>query len=225
MWSGLRPPPFTVTQPVPCLTPYSWIVIAATMVTIIFVFDPLGGKMAPYPPCIPEHLDSNNTNQLLTGLKTAAKSVWETRVQCCCCCVGQDDNTRVAFSSTADLFSTYFSVSGRNLLWSLSRFCQWVCGTMGVCTKPCEPPSCGVEDLYPLGVGFGRQQLTARMAKPFLLLVCFALRLSLLKLTVAEALRELLTLLLLPAPCWVCRRAPPCQVYLLLRVEPKASCI
>ncbi|NP_659164.2 diacylglycerol lipase-beta [Mus musculus] len=87
----------------------SWIVIAATMVTIIFVFDPLGGKMAPYPPCIPEHLDSNSSNRLLTGLKTAAKSVWETRVQFCCCCVGQDDNTRVAFSSTADLFSTYFS--------------------------------------------------------------------------------------------------------------------
>ncbi|GAB1290439.1 Diacylglycerol lipase-beta [Apodemus speciosus] len=88
----------------------SWIVIAATMVTIIFVFDPLGGKMAPYPPCVPEHLDSSNSNQLLTGLKTAAKSVWETRVQCCCCCIiGQDDNTRVAFSSAADLFSTYFS--------------------------------------------------------------------------------------------------------------------
>lgn len=120
MWSGLRPPPFTVTQPVLCVSPHSWIVIAATMLTIVFVFDPLGGKMAPYPPCIPEHLDSNNTNQLLTGLKTAAKSVWETRVQCCCCCVGQDDNTRVAFSSTADLFSTYFSVSGRDLLWSLS---------------------------------------------------------------------------------------------------------
>lgn len=79
----------------------SWIVIATTMVTIILVFDPLGGKMRP------EHLDSSN--QLLTGLKTAAKSVWETRVQFCCCCVGQDDNTRVAFSSTAELFSTYFS--------------------------------------------------------------------------------------------------------------------
>ncbi|XP_003496355.1 diacylglycerol lipase-beta isoform X1 [Cricetulus griseus] len=87
----------------------SWIVMAATMVTIIFVFDPLGGKMAPHPPGCPEHLDSNNSNQLLTGLKTAAKSVWETRVMFCCCCVGQDDNARVAFSSAADLFSTYFS--------------------------------------------------------------------------------------------------------------------
>lgn len=119
-WSGPQPLPFTATKPVPCFTPYSWIVIAATMVTIVFVFDPLGGKMAPYPPCIPEHLDSNSSNHLLTGLRTAAKSVWETRVQCCCCCIGQDDNTRVAFSSTADLFSTYFSVSGRDPLWSLS---------------------------------------------------------------------------------------------------------
>lgn len=87
----------------------SWIVMAATMVTIFFVFDPLGGMTSPHPPGCPEHLDSNNSNQLLTGLKTAAKSVWETRVMFCCCCVVQDDNARVAFSSTADLFSTYFS--------------------------------------------------------------------------------------------------------------------
>lgn len=87
----------------------SWIVMATTMVTIFFVFDPLGGMTSPHPPGCPEHLDSNNSNQLLTGLKTAARSVWETRVMFCCCCVVQDDNARVAFSSTADLFSTYFS--------------------------------------------------------------------------------------------------------------------
>lgn len=94
--------------------------MAATMVTIFFVFDPLGGMTSPHPPGCPEHLDSNNSNHLLTGLKTAAKSVWETRVMFCCCCVVQDDNARVAFSSTADLFSTYFSVSRWDLLWSLS---------------------------------------------------------------------------------------------------------
>lgn len=161
------------------------------MVTIIFVFDPLGGKMAPYPPCVPEHLDSNNSNQLLTGLKTAAKSVWETRVQCCCCCIGQDDNTRVAFSSTADLFSTYFSVSGWDLLWSLSPVSlNASVGRWEFCIKLCEPPSSGLEDMYPSGVGVGAHclgglgRLTARMAKPFLLLVCFAVRLCLLKLTV-----------------------------------------
>ncbi|XP_008822224.1 sn1-specific diacylglycerol lipase beta isoform X1 [Nannospalax galili] len=87
----------------------SWIVIGATVFSIIFVFDPLGGKMTPYPSACPDHLDSNDSNQLINGLKTAAKSVWETRIKFFCCCVGNDDNTRVAFSSMAELFSTYFS--------------------------------------------------------------------------------------------------------------------
>ncbi|KAK1343593.1 hypothetical protein QTO34_016373 [Cnephaeus nilssonii] len=43
------------------------------------------------------------------GLKTAATSVWEKRVKLLCCCVEQDDQARMAFSSTAELFSTYFS--------------------------------------------------------------------------------------------------------------------
>ncbi|XP_059976586.1 diacylglycerol lipase-beta isoform X1 [Mesoplodon densirostris] len=87
----------------------SWIIIASTVVTIVIAFDPLGGKMAPYPPAGPHHLDSHESNQLLNGLKTAATSVWETRIKFLCCCVGKDDRTRVAFSSTAELFSTYFS--------------------------------------------------------------------------------------------------------------------
>ncbi|XP_026981527.1 diacylglycerol lipase-beta isoform X1 [Sagmatias obliquidens] len=87
----------------------SWIIIASTVVTIVIVFDPLGGKMAPYPPAGPHHLDSRESSQLLNGLKTAATSVWETRIKFLCCCVGKDDRTRVAFSSTAELFSTYFS--------------------------------------------------------------------------------------------------------------------
>ncbi|XP_030873431.1 sn1-specific diacylglycerol lipase beta isoform X2 [Leptonychotes weddellii] len=87
----------------------SWIIIISTVVTIIIVFDPLGGKMAPYPSSGPNHLDSHESSQLLNGLKTAATSVWETRIKFLCCCVGKDDHTRVAFSSTAELFSTYFS--------------------------------------------------------------------------------------------------------------------
>ncbi|XP_035958891.1 diacylglycerol lipase-beta isoform X2 [Halichoerus grypus] len=87
----------------------SWIIIVSTVVTIIIVFDPLGGKMAPYPSSGPNHLDSHESSQLLNGLKTAATSVWETRIKFLCCCVGKDDHTRVAFSSTAELFSTYFS--------------------------------------------------------------------------------------------------------------------
>ncbi|XP_051017042.1 diacylglycerol lipase-beta [Acomys russatus] len=87
----------------------SWIVIAATMVTILVVFDPLGGRMALRPQGFPDHLDVPSSSQLLTGLKTAAKSLWETRVRLCCCCMGPDDNARTAFSSAADLFSTCFS--------------------------------------------------------------------------------------------------------------------
>lgn len=87
----------------------SWIIILSTVVTIIIVFDPLGGKMAPYSSAVPNHLDSQESSQLLNGLKTAATSVWETRMKFLCCCIGNDDHTRVAFSSTAELFSTYFS--------------------------------------------------------------------------------------------------------------------
>ncbi|KAM9059435.1 diacylglycerol lipase-beta isoform 1-T1 [Megaptera novaeangliae] len=87
----------------------SWITVASTAVIIVIVFDPLGGKMAPYPPAGPHHLDSHESSQLLNGLKTAATSVWETRIKLLCCCIGKDDRTRVAFSSTAELFSTYFS--------------------------------------------------------------------------------------------------------------------
>ncbi|XP_037671177.1 diacylglycerol lipase-beta isoform X1 [Choloepus didactylus] len=87
----------------------SWVIIASTVVTIIIVFDPLGGKVAPYPSAGPSHLDSRDSSQLFNGLKMAATSVWETRIKFLCCCVGKDDHTRVAFSSTAELFSTYFS--------------------------------------------------------------------------------------------------------------------
>ncbi|XP_031289154.2 diacylglycerol lipase-beta isoform X1 [Camelus dromedarius] len=87
----------------------SWVIIASTVVTIIIVFDPLGGKTPLYPSAGPGHLDSHESSQLLSGLKTAATGVWETRVKVLCCCVGNDDHTRAAFSSTAELFSAYFS--------------------------------------------------------------------------------------------------------------------
>lgn len=109
---GLQDLGFSPSPPPPC----SWLIIASTMLTILIVFDPLGGKAAPGAPLGPQPLDSRESNQLLSGLKTAATSVWETRVRLLCCCVGRDDHTRVAFSSTAELFSTYFSVSHWGLL-------------------------------------------------------------------------------------------------------------
>ncbi|XP_064152086.1 diacylglycerol lipase-beta isoform X2 [Loxodonta africana] len=99
----------TVVNGVIAAVVVSWIIIASTVVTIIIVFDPLGGKMAPYSSAGPSHLDSHDSSQLFNGLKTAATSLWETRIKFLCCCIGEDDHTRVAFSSTAELFSTYFS--------------------------------------------------------------------------------------------------------------------
>ncbi|XP_057604526.1 diacylglycerol lipase-beta isoform X2 [Hippopotamus amphibius kiboko] len=87
----------------------SWIIVVSTVVAIFIVFDPLGGSTAPCPAVGPHHLDSHESSQFLDGLRTAATSVWETRIKFLCCCVGTDDHTRVAFSSTAELFSTYFS--------------------------------------------------------------------------------------------------------------------
>ncbi|XP_036096763.1 diacylglycerol lipase-beta isoform X1 [Molossus molossus] len=87
----------------------SWIILGSTVVTIIIVFDPLGGKAARYSSAGPSLLDNPESSQFFSGLRTAATSVWETRIKLLCCCVEQDDRARVAFSSTAELFSTYFS--------------------------------------------------------------------------------------------------------------------
>lgn len=82
--------------------------------------------------------------------------------------------------------------------------------------------------------GLGRWQLTARMATPFLLpLVCFALLGQGSPVTqddlgtdcVAKDDLELPILLQLPLQCWDYRNASPCPVYLVLRMEPRASCI
>lgn len=75
------------------------------------VFDPLGRKVARFSPAGTSLVFNPEASQLVRGLQTAATSVWEKRVKLLCCCVAHDDQARVAFSSTADLFSTYFSVS------------------------------------------------------------------------------------------------------------------
>ncbi|XP_024432619.2 diacylglycerol lipase-beta [Desmodus rotundus] len=87
----------------------SWIIVLSTAVTIFIVFDPLGGKTAPHSSAGPNLPDSHESSQFLTGLRTAATSVWERRIKLLCCCIGKDDHTRVAFSSTAELLSTCFS--------------------------------------------------------------------------------------------------------------------
>ncbi|XP_036279598.1 diacylglycerol lipase-beta isoform X1 [Pipistrellus kuhlii] len=85
----------------------SWMIIGSTAVTIFIVFDPLGRKVAPYSSAGPTY--DPEASQFLSGLRTAATSVWEKRMRLLCCCVERDDQARMAFSSTAELFSTYFS--------------------------------------------------------------------------------------------------------------------
>ncbi|XP_018427752.1 PREDICTED: sn1-specific diacylglycerol lipase beta isoform X1 [Nanorana parkeri] len=88
----------------------SWIIILVTVIAIIIVFDPLGRKKALYYVNREDHnLESSQSQQLLYNVKKTATRVWETRIRLLCCCIGSDNDNRVAFSSIAELFSTYFS--------------------------------------------------------------------------------------------------------------------
>lgn len=88
----------------------SWIIILVTVIAIIIVFDPLGRKKALYYGNSGDHdLESSQSQQLLYNVKKTATRVWETRIRLLCCCIGGDNDNRVAFSSIAELFSTYFS--------------------------------------------------------------------------------------------------------------------
>nr|DBA20252.1 TPA: hypothetical protein GDO54_015964 [Pyxicephalus adspersus] len=88
----------------------SWIIILVTTIAVVLVFDPLGRKKALYFVDREDHnLESSQSEQVLYNVKKAATRVWETRIRLLCCCVGNDNDNRVAFSSIAQLFSTYFS--------------------------------------------------------------------------------------------------------------------
>ncbi|MEE6524369.1 hypothetical protein FKM82_023794, partial [Ascaphus truei] len=88
----------------------SWVIVLFTTIAIVIVFDPLGKKKALYLASSDGHnLESSQSQQVLYNVKKAATRVWETRVRLLCCCVGNDNDNRVAFSSIAELFSSYFS--------------------------------------------------------------------------------------------------------------------
>ncbi|XP_015420605.1 PREDICTED: sn1-specific diacylglycerol lipase beta isoform X2 [Myotis davidii] len=87
----------------------SWVIIGFTVVIIVVVFDPLGGKAVRYSSAGPSLAFNPEASQFVGGLRTAATSVWEKRMKLLCCCVERDDQAHMAFSSTAELFSTYFS--------------------------------------------------------------------------------------------------------------------
>ncbi|XP_063286431.1 diacylglycerol lipase-beta [Pelobates fuscus] len=88
----------------------SWVIIFFTTIAVFLVFDPLGRKKALYYADNEFHdLESSQSQQLLYNVKKTANRVWENRIRLLCCCVGNDNDNRVAFSSIAELFSTYFS--------------------------------------------------------------------------------------------------------------------
>ncbi|KAF2976724.1 hypothetical protein EK904_009251, partial [Melospiza melodia maxima] len=89
----------------------SWIIIIFTIIGVVIVFDPLGGKKTFYlPEGVSRNLESSHSGQLLYNVKSSATRVWEKRIRLLCCCIVQDDDHRVAFTSIAELFRSYFSV-------------------------------------------------------------------------------------------------------------------
>ncbi|XP_044159534.1 diacylglycerol lipase-beta [Bufo gargarizans] len=88
----------------------SWIIMLFTTIAVFIVFDPLGRKKALYYVRDEDHnLQSSQSEQLMYNLKKTATRVWETRIRLFCCCIGNDNDNRVAFSSIAQLFSSYFA--------------------------------------------------------------------------------------------------------------------
>ncbi|XP_077173149.1 diacylglycerol lipase-beta [Paroedura picta] len=88
----------------------SWVIIVFTLVAVVIVFDPLGGKRSLYLSGSPgRNLESSQSDQLFYNVKKTATRVWEKRIRLLCCCIVQNDDHRVAFTSIAELFRTYFS--------------------------------------------------------------------------------------------------------------------
>uniref|UniRef100_A0A8C4XVI1 Diacylglycerol lipase-beta n=1 Tax=Falco tinnunculus TaxID=100819 RepID=A0A8C4XVI1_FALTI len=88
----------------------SWVIIVFTIIGVLIVFDPLGGKKTFYlTNGVNRNLESSQSGQLLYNVKNTATRVWEKRIRLLCCCIVQDDDHRVAFTSIAELFRAYFS--------------------------------------------------------------------------------------------------------------------
>ncbi|NXC46683.1 DGLB lipase, partial [Penelope pileata] len=88
----------------------SWVIIVFTIIGVLIVFDPLGGKKTFYlTDGLDRNLESSQSGQLLYNVKNTATRVWEKRIRLMCCCIVQDDDHRVAFTSIAELFRAYFS--------------------------------------------------------------------------------------------------------------------
>ncbi|XP_073722692.1 diacylglycerol lipase-beta [Misgurnus anguillicaudatus] len=88
----------------------SWVILLSMAVGVLIVFDPLGSEK---PAALHSHsglrdLESSESSQLFYRARTMATRVWESRLRLLCCCLPQDDNHRAAFSSIAQLVSSFF---------------------------------------------------------------------------------------------------------------------
>ncbi|KAJ3608082.1 hypothetical protein NHX12_025132 [Muraenolepis orangiensis] len=91
----------------------SWILLLATGLGVVFVFDPLGNsrrlqQSAPGQLGVRD-LESSEGSQFLYTARSVAAKVWECRLRLLCCCLPQDESHRAAFSSIAQLVSGFFS--------------------------------------------------------------------------------------------------------------------
>lgn len=92
----------------------SWIILLFTALGVVFVFDPLGSprpQAGSMEPLGVRHMESSEGTQFFSTARSLAVKVWESRLRLLCCCLPQDESHRAAFSSIAQLVSSFFSVS------------------------------------------------------------------------------------------------------------------
>ncbi|XP_051968323.1 diacylglycerol lipase-beta-like [Xyrauchen texanus] len=88
----------------------SWVILLSMAVGVLLVFDPLGSQRQTN---LTDHsglrdMESSESSQFFYTARTLATRVWESRLRLLCCCLPQDDNHRAAFSSIAQLVSSFF---------------------------------------------------------------------------------------------------------------------
>ncbi|XP_006637413.1 diacylglycerol lipase-beta [Lepisosteus oculatus] len=87
----------------------SWILLFFTGVAVLLVLDPLGGCRPARPdPGAERDLESSGSAQLLSGARSVAARVWESRLRLLSCCLPRDDSHHAAFSSIAQLLGDFF---------------------------------------------------------------------------------------------------------------------
>ncbi|XP_070579406.1 diacylglycerol lipase-beta-like isoform X2 [Ptychodera flava] len=84
----------------------SWIILIFVIIGIALVFDPLGKLHVKIRKN--DQLQSSEAEQLRQSTQLAAQRVWENRCKLLCCFAGCDENSQVAFTDVAELFTGFF---------------------------------------------------------------------------------------------------------------------